>query len=80
MFESVPENLIIKAALLAAAQIVGSTGETSTATPAIRSFPLRRSEHIDSNAWLCRECLGAEVKTEGQELVVRGIGFRARSS
>ena len=40
----------------------------------------RLSEHIQSNAWLCREFLGAEVKIAGQDVIVRGVGFRARSS
>ena len=37
------------------------------------------TEHIESSAWLCREILGAEVKAEGHELLVKGIGFQARS-
>lgn len=37
----------------------------------------RVSEHIESNAWLSREFLGAEVNVEGLELVVKGVGFRA---
>jgi RNA 3'-terminal phosphate cyclase (ATP) len=40
----------------------------------------RLSEHIQSNAWLSGEFLGAEVKIAGQEVLVRGVGFRARSS
>lgn len=40
----------------------------------------RVSAHVESNAWLSREFLGAEVKVEGHELVVKGVGFRARSS
>lgn len=39
----------------------------------------RLSEHIQTNAWLSREFLGAEVKIEGQNLIVEGIGFRGRS-
>lgn len=39
----------------------------------------RLSEHIQSNAWLSHEFLGAEVKIEGQDLIVRGAGFTARS-
>jgi RNA 3'-terminal phosphate cyclase (ATP) len=39
----------------------------------------RVSEHIESNAWLSREFLGAEVKIQGHELVVNGVGFKARS-
>ena len=39
----------------------------------------RLSEHIQSNAWLSREFLGAEVKIDGQDLIVRGVGFHARS-
>lgn len=38
------------------------------------------SEHIESSAWLCREILGTEVKAEGHELLVKGIGFQARSA
>jgi RNA 3'-terminal phosphate cyclase (ATP) len=40
----------------------------------------RVSEHIESNAWLSREFLGSEIHVEGHELVVNGVGFRARSS
>jgi RNA 3'-terminal phosphate cyclase (ATP) len=40
----------------------------------------RLSEHIESNAWLSREFLGAEIQIEGHELVVNGVGFRARAS
>jgi RNA 3'-terminal phosphate cyclase (ATP) len=40
----------------------------------------RPSEHIESNAWLSREFLGAEIHNEGHELVVNGVGFRALSS
>jgi RNA 3'-terminal phosphate cyclase (ATP) len=40
----------------------------------------RVTEHIESNAWLCREILRAEVKVERHELVVKGIGFHARDS
>jgi RNA 3'-terminal phosphate cyclase (ATP) len=36
------------------------------------------SEHIESNAWLSREFLGAEVRAEGHELVVKGAAFLAR--
>ncbi|MBI2231286.1 MAG: RNA 3'-phosphate cyclase, partial [Deltaproteobacteria bacterium] len=36
------------------------------------------SEHIDSGAWLCREFLGAEVRAQGHELVVKGAAFLAR--
>ena len=39
----------------------------------------RVTDHIESNAWLCREFLGAEVKIEDHELVVNGVGFEARS-
>jgi RNA 3'-terminal phosphate cyclase (ATP) len=38
------------------------------------------TEHIESSAWLCREILGAEVKAEGHELLVKGVGFQARSA
>jgi RNA 3'-terminal phosphate cyclase (ATP) len=37
------------------------------------------TEHIESGAWLSREFLCAEVKAEGHELVVKGIGFRTSS-
>ena len=37
----------------------------------------RVSEHIQSNAWLAKEFLGAEVKIEDNELVVQGVGFHA---
>jgi RNA 3'-terminal phosphate cyclase (ATP) len=40
----------------------------------------RVSEHIESNAWLSREFLGAAIKIEGQELLVKGVGFRARTA
>ncbi|HXV80528.1 MAG TPA: RNA 3'-terminal phosphate cyclase [Candidatus Binatia bacterium] len=40
----------------------------------------RVSEHIESNAWLSREFLGAEVTIEGHEVTVRGVGFRARAA
>jgi RNA 3'-terminal phosphate cyclase (ATP) len=39
----------------------------------------RLTEHIESSAWLCREILGAEVRAEGHELSIKGIGFQARS-
>ena len=34
------------------------------------------TEHIESNAWLAREFLRAEVKVEGQLLSVTGVGLR----
>jgi RNA 3'-terminal phosphate cyclase (ATP) len=37
------------------------------------------TEHIESGAWLSREFLCAEVRAEGHELAVKGIGFRASS-
>lgn len=40
----------------------------------------RSSEHIESNVWLSREFLGAEINIDRQELVVKGVGFRASSS
>jgi len=40
----------------------------------------RVTEHIESNAWLSREFLGAEIHIEEHELVVNGVGFRARTS
>jgi RNA 3'-terminal phosphate cyclase len=36
------------------------------------------SQHIESSAWLSREFLGAEIKVEGHELIIKGIGFEAR--
>lgn len=33
------------------------------------------SEHIESSAWLSRELLGANIRYEGDELLVNGIGF-----
>jgi RNA 3'-terminal phosphate cyclase (ATP) len=38
------------------------------------------TEHIESNAWLVREFLGARVEVEGQILSVHGVGFRASAS
>jgi RNA 3'-terminal phosphate cyclase (ATP) len=40
----------------------------------------RVSEHIESNAWLSREFLGAKIDIEQHELVVQGVGFEARAS
>ena len=40
----------------------------------------RVTEHIESNAWLSREFLGAEIQIHEHDLVVNGVGFRARSS
>jgi RNA 3'-terminal phosphate cyclase (ATP) len=37
----------------------------------------RVSEHIQSNIWLAREFLEAEIKIEGNELVAQGVGFQA---
>ena len=37
-----------------------------------------RSEHIESNAWLSHEFLGAEVRAQGHELVVKDAAFLAR--
>jgi len=39
----------------------------------------RVSKHMESNAWLSSKFLGAEVKIEECELVVKGVGFRTRS-
>ena len=36
------------------------------------------SEHIQSNAWLVQEFLGARVEVHGQLMSVRGVGFRRR--
>lgn len=35
------------------------------------------SEHIESSSWLSHEFLGAEIKVEGRELIVQGVGFKA---
>jgi RNA 3'-terminal phosphate cyclase (ATP) len=35
------------------------------------------SEHIQSNAWLVREFLGARVEVQGQLMSVHGVGFRS---
>ncbi len=35
------------------------------------------SEHIQSNAWLAKEFLGAEIDFTANELIVRGMGFQA---
>ena len=40
----------------------------------------RVTEHIESNAWLSREFLGADVRAGGNELVVKGVGFSARAT
>jgi RNA 3'-terminal phosphate cyclase (ATP) len=37
------------------------------------------SDHVQSNAWLVREFLGAQAEVTGQILSVRGVGFRAVS-
>jgi RNA 3'-terminal phosphate cyclase len=37
------------------------------------------TEHIRSNVWLSEEFLGAKISVEGNELVVQGVGFHARS-
>jgi RNA 3'-terminal phosphate cyclase (ATP) len=37
------------------------------------------TEHIQSNAWLSEQFLGAKISIEGNDLVVRGVGFHARS-
>ena len=37
------------------------------------------TEHIRSNAWLSEEFLGAKISVEGNKLVVRGVGFHART-
>ncbi len=38
------------------------------------------SEHIESNAWLAQEFLGAEVALRDQVLTVSAVGFRCPSS
>lgn len=48
-----------------------AAGESRFAIPAL-------TEHIQSGAWLSREFLGAEVRTEGRLLVIHGIGFTPR--
>jgi RNA 3'-terminal phosphate cyclase (ATP) len=40
----------------------------------------RASQHVESSAWLSREFLGAEIKIEGHELAVKGMGFRVPSA
>jgi RNA 3'-phosphate cyclase len=40
----------------------------------------RVTEHMKSNAWLSREFLGAEIQIHEHDLVVNGVGFRARTS
>lgn len=40
----------------------------------------RVTEHIESNAWLSREFLGAKIDIDQHELVVQGVGFEARAS
>ena len=40
----------------------------------------RVSEHVESSAWLSREFLGADVRADGHELIVTGVGFRARAT
>lgn len=37
----------------------------------------RLSDHVQSSAWLSEEFLGAKISIEGNELVVKGIGFTA---
>jgi RNA 3'-terminal phosphate cyclase (ATP) len=39
----------------------------------------RVTEHVESSAWLSREFLGAEVKAEDHELIVKGVGLHANS-
>lgn len=36
------------------------------------------TDHIRSSAWLAKEFLGAEVRVEGQLLVITGVGFRPK--
>jgi len=38
------------------------------------------TEHIQSNAWLINEFLGAPVEIDGQVMSVRGVGFRPGAS
>ena len=40
----------------------------------------RVSEHIESSAWLSREFLGADVRADEHNLVVKGVGFQARAT
>ncbi len=35
------------------------------------------SQHVQSNAWLAKEFLGAEIDFDRNEILVRGIGFQA---
>jgi RNA 3'-terminal phosphate cyclase (ATP) len=37
------------------------------------------TDHVQSNAWLAKEFLGAEVRLEDHELIVSGVGFGTRS-
>jgi RNA 3'-terminal phosphate cyclase (ATP) len=39
----------------------------------------RVSEHVESSAWLSREFLGADIKIGVHEVVIQGVGFRARA-
>lgn len=59
------DQLIIYAAL--------ADGESRIRIPAV-------TDHVLANAWLVREFLGADVRTEEGLLSVRGVGFRTRPS
>jgi RNA 3'-terminal phosphate cyclase (ATP) len=39
----------------------------------------RVTEHIESNAWLSRKFLGADIKIDALELVIKGVGFQSRA-
>jgi RNA 3'-terminal phosphate cyclase (ATP) len=36
------------------------------------------TDHMESNAWLAREFLGAEISFQGQAVAISGVGFRMR--
>jgi RNA 3'-terminal phosphate cyclase (ATP) len=55
------DQLIIFAAL--------ADGESSWRVP-------RVTDHVESGAWLVNELLGAGMVISGNEVVVRGVGFR----
>ncbi len=38
------------------------------------------TDHIRSSAWLAKEFLGAEVRIQGQLVMITGVGFRVKSS
>jgi RNA 3'-terminal phosphate cyclase len=38
------------------------------------------SEHIQSNTWLVREILGAEVSVKEREIWIKGVGYEHKDS